>query len=188
MRIKHVTTRTNLLRHIAAMSVSDRPLRILDAGGGTGIESIPFAQEGHHVDLVDYSAEMLATARQGITKANVQERVMLHQASVSDIPKLFAESTFDVVLCHNVIQYAGDPNITLAAITQSLIAGGICSVISQNRFALPYREALFEDDLDKAFDAIDQRTEMTRIFGHEVPVYSGEEIIALLVAQGSITC
>ncbi len=75
---------------------------------------------------------------------------------------------------------ASNPYAALPAITQPLKVGGICSVISQNRYALPYREALFEDDLDKAFEAIDQRTEMTRLFGYEVPIYSGEEITALL--------
>ena len=78
MRIKHVTMRSNLIKHLPQLSASDQPLRILDAGGGTGIESIPFAQAGHHVDLVDY------------------------------------------------------------------------------------REAIFEDDLDKAYNAIDQRIEMTK--------------------------
>ena len=176
MRIKHVTTRANLQRHLA----TERPLRILDAGGGTGIESIPLAQQGHRVDLVDYSTEMLSTARQAIAAANVQDRVTLHHANLADIPALFAEMNFDVVLCHNVIQYAGDLNAALAAITQPLKPNGICSIISQNRYAAPYRAALFDDDLDLAYESIDQRTEMTRVFGHEVPIYSGEEIIALL--------
>ena len=180
MRIKHVTMRSNLIKHLPQLSASEQPLRILDAGGGTGIESIPFAQAGHHVDLVDYSAEMLGIARASIGETHVQGRVALHHANILDIPKLFADGAFDVVLCHNVMQYVGDPDAVLTAISQTLKRGGVFSLISMNRYSLPYREAIFEDDLDKAYTAIDQRIEMTRIFGHEVPIYSGEEIVALL--------
>ncbi|HEX7588285.1 MAG TPA: methyltransferase domain-containing protein, partial [Anaerolineae bacterium] len=38
-------------------------LRFLDASGGNGLASIPFAAQGHHVTLLDYSTEMLAEAR-----------------------------------------------------------------------------------------------------------------------------
>lgn len=40
----------------------DRPLRVLDAGGGEGQTAILMAQRGHHVTLCDLSAEMVARA------------------------------------------------------------------------------------------------------------------------------
>ena len=135
MRIKHVTTRANLQPHI----VAERPLRILDVGGGTGVESIPLAQQGHHIDLVDYSPAMLATARQAIAAANLQDRITLHHANLLDIPALFADAYFDVVLCHNVIQYAGDPNAALVAIIQPLkptaFARSLAKTVTPRRIA-----------------------------------------------------
>ena len=49
-RIKYAVTQANLRRHLGA-----GPLRILDAGGGNGLESLALAAGGHHVTLVDYS-------------------------------------------------------------------------------------------------------------------------------------
>ena len=47
-------------RHLDGGAAS---LTILDAGAGTGNYALPLAQQGHHVCVLDFSAEMLDVAR-----------------------------------------------------------------------------------------------------------------------------
>jgi len=56
-RLRYTIASANLCDHI-----SNTPLRVLDVGGGNGLDSIPFAQRGHMVTIADYSAEMLVEA------------------------------------------------------------------------------------------------------------------------------
>jgi S-adenosylmethionine-dependent methyltransferase len=93
----------NLAKHL-------RPgeLHVLDAGGGNGFDSIPLAQQGHRVEIVDYSKEMLAEARHAAALSQAQEQVTVHQADLRDVLHLFPGVQFDMVLCHNVIQYLED--------------------------------------------------------------------------------
>ena len=54
-KLKYELGQTNLARHL-----NQSQMRILDAGGGNGIDAISFAIKGHNVDIVDYSQEMIA--------------------------------------------------------------------------------------------------------------------------------
>src|SRR5262245_26129446 len=109
-RIKYTVTQTNLRRHVAGDA-----LRVLDAGGGNGLDSIPLAVAGHHVTIVDYSAEMLGDAAHNAAALGAQDRLATLQANLLALPKLFPEPTFDLVLCHNVLQYVDDLPALLAA-------------------------------------------------------------------------
>lgn len=174
-RLKYELARTNLERHLPIGA-----LRILDAGGGTGVESIPFALAGHHVDLVDYSASMLEAARQDITAAHVEDRVAIYQADASHVADLFAAHTFDVVLCHNVLQYVSDVSELLRNLAILLKPGGVLSLISVNRYSSPLRAAFKHDDLEEAHRMLFERVEAQVMFEHVATVYSGDEINAML--------
>src|SRR5579871_5248748 len=76
----------HLLAVIPALS-EPAPLRILDAGGGTGQLATRLAGMGHSVHLLDPSPRMLALARQNAAAAGaaVGERLTYIQASLEDI-------------------------------------------------------------------------------------------------------
>jgi len=72
---------------------------VLDAGGGPGRYSIELAKRGHDVVLLDLVPEMLKIAKRRIKRASVQERVrQIVQGSVVNL-SMFADETFDAVLC-----------------------------------------------------------------------------------------
>jgi S-adenosylmethionine-dependent methyltransferase len=179
MKLKTEIGLSNLKKHLP-----QRPLHILDAGGGSGADSIPLAREGHAVDLADYSQEMLKAARKNAEREGLQVRIQLHAADVSQLERIFPQAQFDLVLCHNVLQYVADVPKLLSALSKVLLPGGILSLISPNRYCIPYATAFLEKDLDKALSQIDARTYQNRMFHATVTEYSSGEIHAMLPDAG----
>ena len=179
-QLRCTVTLANLRRHLGP-----GPLHILDAGGGNGRDSIPLAAEGHHVTIVDYSSQMLADGARRAEAAQVA--VALRQAELHELPSLFPEPCFDLVLCHNVLQYVDDVPALLANLVAPLRPGGLLSIVSTNRYAIPYRAAFFQVDLAAAYDKLDQRDETTVLFGTTMHQYSADEIMAMLPDAGCAT-
>ena len=72
---------------------------VLDAGGGPGRYTLELARRGHAVVLLDLTPANLEFARRQIKKANLQERVKdVRAGSIVDL-SLFADHTFDAVVC-----------------------------------------------------------------------------------------
>jgi len=100
-------------------------MRVLDVGGGNGLEAIAFAAQGHSITLLDFSTEMLSAARHNAEASGVAQRITFYQADLAAIPTLFPDDAFDVILCHDVLQFAEDvgatlfPTMTLSAIPPS---------------------------------------------------------------------
>ena len=70
----------------------DRPSRILDIGGGTGVYARALADAGHEVTLVDLSPELIEVARE-------QHGEHLERILCADIADFQAEEPFDAVVC-----------------------------------------------------------------------------------------
>jgi ubiquinone/menaquinone biosynthesis C-methylase UbiE len=71
--------------------------KILDAAGGTGRITLPLAKMGYSVTLCDISPAMLNVARQKLLKAQVLDKVEIHECDVCKLR--FADESFDFVLC-----------------------------------------------------------------------------------------
>ncbi len=170
-RLRYSLAFANVGRHL-----DGRPLQVLDAGGGNGLDAIRFAAEGHTVAMLDYSAEMLAEARRHAEASNVAERMMFYQADLKAVSTLFPEAQFDLILCHNVLQYVEDTASALDVLCRALRPSGLISLICVNRYSESYRLAFMQMDLEAAHAHLDAATIMTSIFGVQVHVYSGEEL------------
>lgn len=179
-KLKYKLCHANLVKHLAF----DRPLCILDGGGGNGVESLPFAEAGHQLDLVDYSQEMLGDAQQQIEAKNLQERVRLHHADLLQLPNLFAPASFDLLLCHNVLSYVDDVPARLGEMAALLKPGGVASFVNVNRYSRAYSTAFLRNDLEGALTEIGQRTFSTIVFKSTMTLYSAEEFSEMLTAQG----
>ncbi len=178
-RLRYTTVQANLRRHLA-----QRPLEILDVGGGNGHEALPLAALGHHVTLVDFSAEMLADARHNVEAAGMHDHITLVQADVADLPSRFAAETFDAVLCHNVLQYVPDPRAALVGIAALVRPGGLLSVSAPNPYGDTYLTALLQLNLPEALARLDAPTVVANLFGVPVWRFTGEEMIGLLAEVG----
>jgi S-adenosylmethionine-dependent methyltransferase len=179
-QLKYRLVHVNLSRHVSTAS----PLRVLDAGGGNGGDAIPLATQGHRVVIVDYSTAMLADATRRAAAAQMQEQVTVYQARLVDVPTLFPDPAFDVVLCHNVLQYVDDVHTLLTAILSPLKPGGIVSIISVNRYSNPYHAAFLYGNLEEAFRTLEHQDAVATIFGATMHLYTAEEIMDMLTQSG----
>lgn len=167
----HVVAET--LRRTCAR-VGDGPLRVLDVGGGDGGDALPLARAGHAVTIVDYSEPLLAQARQSATAQGLAGRLTTMCADFGDLPSL-GLGTFDVVLCHNVIQYqdATVPGVRLLATT--VRPGGALSLLAPNPASEVLTAAIRREDLVDATERLTARTAKTETFQHAVRLVSPEE-------------
>ncbi len=176
-RLRYTIYQHNLRRHLSGDS-----LRILDVGGGSGRESIPLVEAGHQVTLVDVSQGMLDEARRAAQALDGQ--LDLLQADLFDLPKLLPEPDFDVVICHNVIQYLDDMPGAVRAVCAPLKPGGIVSVVNINRYSDAMQTALLNLDLDAARNLIGVRESYNPGFDLSLKRYAGAEMIPALDAAG----
>lgn len=163
-RLRYTLAEHNLSRHL-----DGRPLRVLDVAGGNGVEAVRMAADGHQVTLVDYSAEMLESARSLAETTGVSHRVTCIESDVAKLGDVVTPGSFDLVLCHNLLQFVADVESTLVAVLEPLRAGGLLSVLAANAHSEPMRMALREMDLTGAYEALDAARHYTKTFGPVFP-------------------
>jgi len=178
-RLRYDIARANLSRHL-----EQRPLHILDADGGNGLDSIPLAVDGHYVTVLDYSHEMLAEAQRTAQLYKVDDRVRVHHTDVAAIPTTFPSETFDVVLCHNVLQYVDDAQALLQAVCSPLRQDGLLSLMSINRYSESYRAVFQQNDFMTALSSLDTTTTTAQMFDVEVRRYASSDLVQPLHAVG----
>ncbi len=83
---------------------------------------------GHQVELCDLSAEMLALARSQIAEKGLEDRIRLIHCPIQDL-KAHVTGTFDLVLCHAVLEWLAEPRQTLLGLFPFVNAGGILSLL-----------------------------------------------------------
>lgn len=140
----------------------DGPLRVLDVGAGGGNVSIPWAQRGHAVTLVDFSPDMLAEAGRRATAAGVADRVEVIEGDLMDLDTLIPAGSFDVVMLHGVIMYLDQPEEAIARLATAAAPGGVISVLAKHRDTLAMRYGM-ERDWKTALTAFDASTEVNRL-------------------------
>jgi ubiquinone/menaquinone biosynthesis C-methylase UbiE len=110
----------------------DKEARILDAGGGNGRMTLPFAKLGYQVTLSDLSPGMLDVASERLEKEGLLGRVEIKEADLASLP--FSDETFDLVIClHGAFSY---PDCSKASkeLTRVMRKGGRIIVDALNRY------------------------------------------------------
>lgn len=171
------------------------PAHILDVGGGNGLDVLPLAQQGHTITLVDYAIRMLEHAQSEATKAHLDEQFTYIQSDVHNLTEAVGDKTFDVILCHNILQYLDDADQVLVQLSTHLKAGGLFSIISPNPASETYRTVFQQLNLAEAYDQLDAKTLYAKTFQAIMHHYTFEELQQWLaagqcpvVAQYGIRC
>lgn len=108
-----------------------RPLRILDAGGGEGQMACELAALGHQVLLCDLSGEMIKRAQAAAAEKGVSDNMQFVQCPAQDVAQ-YLEQPVDLILFHAVIEWLAEPQQALAALNDCLLPGGALSLMFYN--------------------------------------------------------
>lgn len=163
-RLRYAVVAHVLERHLADLGDG---LRIVDVGGGDGVEAVRLAAQGHQVTLVDYSEGMLDVARETAASAGVASALTTVQGDVADLEKLSLVD-FDLALCHFVLQYVDDPAAAVRAVTGCVRPGGLLSLTAPNPASEVLAKAVRELDFSAAHDLLTAETGYAKTFEHPV--------------------
>ena len=114
----------HLLPKLQSMKESNPHLTLLDVGAGSGTISVSFAKliPDGHVTGVDLNPNILPRARAVAEMASVKN-IEFQQGNVYKLP--FADETFDVTFCHQVLIHIGTPWDALREMLRVTKRGGI---------------------------------------------------------------
>ena len=179
-RIRYELSAKNLFNHLPEGKLQ----RVLDAGGGNGIDSIRLAKLGHTVDLVDTSLSMLHDLQNNPEQQLLSNAVKTHSFDIREIRKRFSADSFDLLLCHNVIQYSDDWEDLLVSMLQPLASGGIVSLMTRNKFAVPFDVTLDDYELDDLPVLLEEPQGKSGVFDTTISFFTARYLIDWLAQHG----
>ncbi len=131
--------RLAVLQADLAENLPERPLRVLDIGAGLGHMALWLAERGHAVTLAEPAEPMLSAARERFAAAN-QPATFIQAPWQELLGQL--NQPYDLVLCHAVLEWLGEPASILPVLHQLTAADGWLSLAFYNKDALIYRNLL----------------------------------------------
>ena len=153
-------------------------LRALDLGCGTGAAAVRLARLGIHMTLLDSSPAMLDIAKRAARDAGVDGRMELKHGDAAQVGNLFPAGSFDIVLCHNLLEYVDEPNAVLSAAAQVLHSAstekGILSILVRNRAGEVLKAGIQAGDLRAAERNLTELWGYESLFGGQVRLFTLE--------------
>jgi len=160
----------------------------LDLGCGTGATAIRLARLGIQITLVDSSPAMLDIAKGAAQAAGVAEKVVLQLGDVTQLTNLFHHAFFDVILCHNVLEYLDDPMALLCGAARALRdSSAILSVLVRNRAGEVFKAAIQAGDLAVAENNLTAEWGQESLYGGRVRLFTPDSLRAMLKAASLTT-
>ena len=119
--------------------------RVLDFGSGFGLVANHLAKE-NQVLAVEPNEEMVSL--------RVQDHP--YQQCVGSLDQLASleDASFEVILCHNVLEYVEDRKLLLEEFTRLLKPGGLLSIVKHNEVGRVLQTVVFENNPQKALDLL----------------------------------
>ncbi|MGA4542080.1 class I SAM-dependent methyltransferase [Uniformispora flossi] len=140
---------TQVQREIASRQLAEHlvrlrergPLKVLDVGCGPATPSLLLARAGHLVTAVSTDTLQLTALHDEMAadSDDVRARLRLVEGDGSEAGRHFPPGSFDLALCHGVVDGLAEPDGMLAALARILNPGGLLSVTASNGAAAPMR-------------------------------------------------
>lgn len=177
--------RTYVLHQHLLEHLPTPPASVLDIGGGAAHQSLPLAQAGYEVTLLDSSPAMLDKARERLERlpAADQRRVTLLEAEGEAADEAVNGRRFAAVLCHGVLGYLEQPESLVEQICRCTAGGGIVSIMTGNAKASAVQPAL-EQRWDDALASFDRKSGIG-VLGVPSRAHTVEEL-SELIRQGGV--
>lgn len=179
--------RYDVVRETTARAIAGLPgrLRVIDVGGGDGADSLPLAEDGHDVTVLDVAPELVVQAQLTAETRGVADRVRIVRADLDDLEAGAGElGTFDVVLCHNVLHYRADVATTVRFLAALTRPGGVLSVMAPNPAMDVLSAAVRRQDPMRALAVLDAPTVHGETFDHPMRRLEAAEVEQALEDAG----
>jgi S-adenosylmethionine-dependent methyltransferase len=127
---------------------------------------------------------MLDMAKQAAREAGVTERIVLKHGDASQVADLFHAGSFDVILCHNVLEYVDDPGAVFRGVSRALRdSAAILSVLVRNQAGEVLKAAIKTGDLSAAELNLNAEWGQESLYGGRVGVFTRHNLLAMLKAS-----
>jgi len=180
-RLRSELSWENLRRYLPSKTSKQRAL---DLGGGTGFASVQLARISYEVVLLDSSEEMLRIAREQAGVGSVSKRISFCHGDASRLPELFDAGSFDLVVCHNLLEYSENPSAMVRDIGNVLRKHAVLSILVRNRAGEVLRNAIKSRDWKIAVANLTAETVMDSLYDEPVRVFALAEVRDLLGRAG----
>ena len=174
-----------LHRHLEGRIRRGGELNDLDVGSGLGEVALRFAALGHRVTMLEPQACLLETAEER-AREQLPERagyMRFLNERIENLEECISEE-FDLITCHETIEYVDDPLKALNVITRVLGPRGTLSLVFLNRYGLIMEKVIMEGNIAEARESFDRDEFATELHHGHGRLYSDEEIRALLEPLG----
>lgn len=162
---------------------AERPLRALDLGCGTGATAVRLARLGIQVTAVDCSAAMLDIAQRAAHEAGVAEKIVVQHCEAAQLAGSFPAHSFDVILCHNILEYIDDPGAVLRDAARALQDSfAIISVLVRTQAGEVLKAAIRTGDLEGAVNDLTAEWGDESLYGGRVRLFSNDYLQHVLTA------
>jgi S-adenosylmethionine-dependent methyltransferase len=158
-------------------------LQALDIGCGTGDAAVRLARLDFHVTLLDTSLPMLEFAKRAALEAKVTEKITPQHGDAARLPDLFHGKSFDVILCHNILEYVDDPGAVVRSAAGVLRgSSSVISVLVRNQAGEVLKAAIKDGDLAATEHNLTAEWGYESLYGGQVRLFAAEKLRAMLVA------
>jgi 2-polyprenyl-3-methyl-5-hydroxy-6-metoxy-1,4-benzoquinol methylase len=156
-------------------------LRALDIGGGTGAAALRLARLGINVTVFDSSVAMLELAEKTIAEAELSAKVKIQLGDIGQLSTNFEAASFDVILCHNVLEFVDDPaEVIRSAVRLMRNSSSILSVLVRNQAGEVLKAALLNGDLTEAERTLREGWGQESLYGGKVRLFTPEGLETIL--------
>lgn len=157
--------------------------RALDIGSGTGAIALRLARQGFQVTLLDTSPGMLEAAGSAARDAGLTG-IVVQEGDACDAAKLFYGEAFDLIVCHNLLEFVDDPCGVLHAASQLMHDASLLSVLVRTQTGEVLKSAIQAGDLERAEDSLSAEWARESLFGGKVRLFQTESVGEMLRAAG----
>lgn len=146
---------------------NDNRLNILDFGAGFCVTANHYAKN-HNVTAVEPSNDMLSKRLKGNDYSLINGSV----EALKNMP----DNSFDLVICHNVLEYVPDREMIITELIRVLKQNGQLSIVKHNLTGRILAYAVFGDDPKSALELLNNSSDENSMFGNR-DTYQNEDLI-----------
>lgn len=130
--------------------------KILDFGSGNGLNADYYARD-NHVVAIEPSEEMI--------NGRVAENKYVQINGDINTLKNFEDESFDIIFCHNVLEYVKERELILKEFTRLLKKDGFISIIKHNRAGRVMQMAVLLNDFEQVDELLAGKNGQSQNFG-----------------------